>query len=100
MAKVTKLNELIQEKREEILALAAKHGARNVRVFGSVARNEAGPESDVDFLIDLGPKRTPWFPGGLIIDLENLLGCKVDVFTEKGLKRRIRERILQEAVPL
>jgi uncharacterized protein len=94
------LNELIKEKREEILALAAKHGALNVRIFGSVARNEARPESDVDFLIDLGPKRTPWFPGGLIIDLENLLGCKVDVITEKGLKERIRDRVLQEAVPL
>ncbi len=95
-----KLDELIKEKREEILALAAKHGARNVRIFGSVARDEAGPESDVDFLIDLGPNRTPWFPGGLIIDLENLLGCKVDVITEKGLKKRIRSRVLQEAVPL
>ena len=94
------LNELIKQKREEILALAAKHGALNVRIFGSVARDEAGPESDVDFLIDLGPNRSPWFPGGLIIDLENLLGCKVDVITEKGLKKRIRDRVLQEAVPL
>jgi len=94
------LHELIKQKREEILALAAKHGALNVRIFGSVARDEAGPESDVDFLIDLGPNRSPWFPGGLIIDLENLLGCKVDVITEKGLKKRIRDRVLQEAVPL
>lgn len=95
-----KLNELIKEKREEILALAAKHGALNVRIFGSVARDEAGPESDVDFLIDLGPNRTPWFPGGFIVGLENLLGCKVDVITEKGLKERIRDRVLQEAMPL
>jgi len=94
------LNELIKEKRKEILSLAAQHGAQNVRIFGSVARNEAGPESDVDFLIDLGPNRTPWFPGGLIIGLENLLGCKVDVVTERGLKKTIRERVLQEAVPL
>jgi uncharacterized protein len=94
------LNELIKQKREEILELANKHGALNVRIFGSVARNEAEPESDIDFLIDLGPNRTPWFPGGLIIDLENLLGCKVDVITEKGLKKRIRDRVLQEAVPL
>jgi len=94
------LHKLIKQKREEILALAAKHGALNVRIFGSVARDEAGPESDVDFLIDLGPNRSPWFPGGLIIDLENLLGCKVDVITEKGLKKRIRDRVLQEAVPL
>jgi uncharacterized protein len=95
-----KLNELIQAKREEILALAAKHGARNVRIFGSVARGEAGPESDVDFLIDSGPNRTPWFPGGLIGDLEILLGYKVDVVTEKGLRERIRDRVLKEAVPL
>jgi predicted nucleotidyltransferase len=94
------LDKLIRAKREEILNLAAKHGALNVRLFGSVARNEAGPESDVDFLVDLGPKRTPWFPGGLINDLENLLGCRVDVITEKGLRGRIRDRVLKEAVPL
>jgi predicted nucleotidyltransferase len=94
------LKKLIKEKREEILNLAAKHGALNVRLFGSVARNEAGPESDIDFLVDLSPKRTPWFPGGLISDLENLLGCKVDVITEKGLRERIRNRVLEEAVPL
>jgi uncharacterized protein len=90
----------IQEKREEILRLAARHGARNLRLFGSVARGEARPESDVDILIEAGPERTPWFPGGLIADLEELLGCKVDVVTEKALHWYIRERVLQEAVPL
>ncbi|OGP70727.1 MAG: DNA polymerase subunit beta [Deltaproteobacteria bacterium RBG_13_58_19] len=94
------ISDLIKEKREEILRLAAKHGAYNVRVFGSVARGEAGPESDVDFLIEAGPHRTPWFPAGLIIDLEELLRCKVDVVTEKGLRERIRDRVLKEAVPL
>ncbi|NES00439.1 MAG: nucleotidyltransferase family protein [Symploca sp. SIO1B1] len=92
--------ELITQKREEILNLAAQHGARNVRIFGSVARGEAHQDSDIDFLIDLGEKLSPWFPVRFIRDLENLLGCKVDVITEKGLKERIRERVIQEAVPL
>lgn len=90
----------IKEKREEILHLAARHGVHNLRLFGSVARGEAGPGSDVDFLIEAGPERTPWFPGGLIADLEELLGCRVDVVTEKALHWYIRERVLQEAVPL
>ncbi|NEQ63951.1 MAG: nucleotidyltransferase family protein [Symploca sp. SIO2D2] len=92
--------ELITQKREEILNLAAQHGARNVRIFGSVARGEAHQDSDIDFLIDLGEKLSPWFPVRLIRDLENLLGCKVDVITEKGLKERIRERVIKEALPL
>ena len=96
----TDLNRLIKEKREEILSLAARHGAYNVRVFGSAARGEAGPESDLDFLVNVGPQRTPFFPGGLLADLEELLGCKVDIVTEKGLHWYIRERVLQEAVPL
>ena len=91
---------LLQEKRQEILAIAAKHGAYNVRVFGSVARGEAGPDSDVDFLIDAGPHRTPFFPGGLVVDLEALLHLKVDVVTEKGLRHRIRERVLKEDIAL
>lgn len=94
------IKELLQDKREEILRLAARHGALNLRVFGSVARGEARPESDVDFLVEVGPNRTPFFPGGLVADLEDLLGRKVDVVTEKGLHWRIRERILKEALPL
>lgn len=78
--------ELIQEKRREIPAIAAKHGAYNVRLFGSVARGEAGPESDVDILVDAGPVCTPFFPGGLVMDLQNLLGRPLDVVTEKGLR--------------
>jgi predicted nucleotidyltransferase len=97
---VMSLNEILREKRQEILAIAAKHGAYNVRIFGSVARGEADEDSDVDFLIDAGPKRTPFFPGGLVRDLEGLLGRPVDVVTEKGLRSRIRERVLKEAVPL
>lgn len=94
------IKELLQDKREEILQLATRHGARNLRVFGSVARGEARPESDVDFLVEVGPNRTPFFPGGLVADLEDLLGRKVDVVTEKGLHWFIRDRVLKEAQPL
>jgi predicted nucleotidyltransferase len=94
------LNQLVWQRREEILRLAAKHGATNVRVFGSVARGEAGPDSDVDLLVDLGPKQSPWFPGGLLADLEDLLGRRIHIVTEKGLHWYIRDRVLQEAVPL
>lgn len=92
------IEELLADKREEILAIAEKHGAYNVRVFGSVARGEADAESDVDFLVEMGKNRSSWFPVGLIQDLEKLLDRKVDVATEKGLKDRIRERVLKEAI--
>ena len=93
-------DELLKEKREEILRTASKHGARNVRVFGSVARGEARPDSDVDLLVEVGPDRTPFFPGGLIADLEELLGKKVQVVTQEGLHWYIRERVLGKAVAL
>lgn len=92
---------LLREKRQEIIEIAAQHGAYNVRVFGSVARGEAQRDSDIDFLIDYSSEnRSSWFPVRLIRDLENLLGRKVDIVTEQGLKQRIRERVLQEAIPL
>jgi uncharacterized protein len=94
------LNELLQEKREAILELAAKHGARNVRVFGSVARHEANEQSDIDFLIDMEPGRSLMDQGGLLMDLRELLGREVDVVTEKGLYWLLRRRILKEARPL
>jgi len=95
------LQEILQEKRQEILDLADQHGALNVRVFGSVVRGEDTPDSDIDFLIDYDLQRTSsWFPAGLIVDLEELLGRKVDVVTEKGLHWYIRERVLAEAVSL
>ena len=95
------LQELLKEKRQEILDLAEQHGAFNVRVFGSVVRGEDTPESDIDFLIDYDPKRiTPWFPGGLLMDLQDLLGRRVDVLTEDGISALIKERILAEAQPL
>jgi predicted nucleotidyltransferase len=96
-----KLKDVLKEKREEILEIAAKHGAGNVRVFGSVARGEETLESDIDFLVDYDlEKITPWFPGGLLVDLENLLGRKVDIVTERGLNDRIRERVTREAILL
>ena len=88
------------EHRDEILEIAARHGARNVRVFGSVARGEASPDSDVDLLVDVGPTHSRWFPAGLVLDLETLLGREVDVVTEDALHWYIRDRVLEEAVPL
>ncbi|MBR8829614.1 MAG: hypothetical protein N5P05_001436 [Chroococcopsis gigantea SAG 12.99] len=96
-----KLRELLEEKREEILSIASKHGAFNVRFFGSVARGEDTENSDVDFLVDYDPQMvTPWFPGGLLMDLQDLLGRKVDVLTERGISPLIRDRVLGEAKPL
>jgi predicted nucleotidyltransferase len=94
------LTELLREKRPEILKIAAKHGAYNVRIFGSVARGEADEASDVDILVDAGPETSSWFPAGLIIDLEELMGCEVDVVTEGALHWYIKDQVLQEAVPL
>ena len=93
-------DELLRNKREEILRLAARRGARNVRVFGSAASGQAGPDSDVDFLVELEPGRSLFDLGGLLMDLQDLLGRPVDVVTEKGLHWYIRDRILKEAVPL
>ena len=91
---------LLQDKREAILSLAAQHGARNVRIFGSAARGDAGPDSDFDFLVDLEPRRSLLDLGGLLMDLRELLGRDVDVVTEPSLHWYIRDRILREAVPL
>ncbi len=94
------VEELLRHRRDEIRRITNKHGASNIRVFGSVARGEARPDSDVDFLVDAGPDASSWFPAGLILDLEELLGCQVEVVTEKGLNPYIREHVLSEAVPL
>jgi len=95
-----RVDELLKDKREEILKLAAKHGARNVRVFGSLARGEADEQSDVDFLVDMEPGRSLLDMGGLLMDLRELLGRDVDVVTERTLKPRVRTRVLREAVAL
>jgi len=94
------IDELLKEKRQDILQVAERHGAYNVRVFGSVVHGEAGPDSDVDLLVEVRPVHSSWFPAGLIADLENLLGRKVDVVTQEALHWYIRDRVLKEAVPL
>ncbi len=94
------INHQLDEHRQEILSLAARHGAKSIRVFGSVVRGEADEQSDVDFLVEMEPGRSLMDMGGLLMDLQELLGCKVDVVSEKGLRPRIRERVLKEAMPL
>jgi len=80
--------------------MASRHGARNVRIFGSVARGDDDERSDLDFLVEMEPGRSLLDHAGLLLDLEALLGCKVDVLSEKGIKTRMRERVLREARPL
>lgn len=93
-------DEILQLKRDEILELAARHGASNVRVFGSVARGEAGDDSDIDFLVDMGSDRTLMDRGLLLLDLRELLGRPVDVVTERSLYWMLRSQVLEEARPL
>jgi predicted nucleotidyltransferase len=95
------LDDLTPEIKEAIKAIAAQHGAFNVRVFGSVAKGQADHHSDLDLLVDYElEKISPWFPVRLIRDLENFLGIKVDVVTLEGLKARIRNQVLQECLTL
>jgi predicted nucleotidyltransferase len=93
-------DQLVKERREEILRIASRYGASDVRVFGSVAREEADRESDVDFLVELEDGRSLLDLGGLRMELEELLGCKVDVVTESGLYWLLRRRIIKEAMPV
>lgn len=92
--------EEIARRRGEILELARRHGAHNVRVFGSVARGEADAASDVDFLVDLEPGRSLLDLGGLVMDLADLLHRPVDVVTTRGLRARMHQRVLNEAIPV
>ena len=95
------IRDLIADKRDEILRLADKHGAMNVRIFGSVSRGEAGPDSDIDLLVEWDMARiSPWGGAGLDVELEQLLGRRVDIATENSLHWYIRDRVLKEAVPL
>ena len=94
------LEQLLQTKRNDILQLSAQYGAENVRVFGSVVHGQSGPQSDVDFLIDLQEGRSLFDMGGLLMDLQELLHRKVDVVTEKGLHWYIRDKVMAEARPL
>ncbi len=93
-------DEILKLKRKEVLQIAARHGARNLRVFGSTVRGSSGPTSDIDLLVDVDSLHSPFFPGGLIVDLEELLGRKVDIVTEKSLHWYLRDRVLHEAIPL
>ncbi len=92
--------EVVRDKREEILRIASSHGARNVQLFGSHARGTAGPDSDVDLLVQLEPGHSLLDLIAIKQDLEDLLGCKVDVVTEPPLSPYVRDQVLDEAVRL
>ncbi len=94
------LDNILRSRREDILKIAAKHGACNVRIFGSVARGEAGENSDIDLLVELEPDRSLLDLAKLVVELEDLLNRKVDVVTEQGLYWLLRRRVLKEARPL
>jgi uncharacterized protein len=94
------LQQQVEKHREEILRIASRRGAYNVRIFRSVARGDADAGSDLDLLVDLEPGRSLFDLGGLLMDTRDLLGCEVDVVTERGLRARMRERVLKEAASL
>lgn len=99
MERMSALDEL-RDRQSEIQSIAAKHGAGNLRVFGSVARGDACENSDVDLLVDIVGPTTPWFPGGLLAELEKTLGRRVDIVIARSLSPLIRESVLKQAVPL
>ncbi len=90
----------LQEKREAILEIAGRYGAHDVRVFGSVARGESNESSDLDLIVRFDPGRTLLDHGGLVMDLRELLGMRVDVIDEDGMRERFRDHVMAEAVPL
>ncbi|HVQ77471.1 MAG TPA: nucleotidyltransferase family protein [Candidatus Binatia bacterium] len=94
------IQELLDARRSDILRIAERHGAHNVRLFGSAARGEATEESDIDLLVSTPGDTSPWFPVGLVEELQTLLGRKVEVVTEDGLYWLLRRRILKQARPL
>ena len=94
------LAEVIESRRDEIRRVASSHGAGNVRLFGSVLHGEETSTSDIDFLVDVVGKTSSWFPSGLALDLQDLLGRPVDIVTERSLHPALRESILREAKPL
>ena len=90
----------LRRRRGEILVIAARHGAGNVRVFGSIARGDSGPDSDIDFVMEFEPGRSLLDHGGLIMDLQDVLGCKVDVVSVHGLRDRMRARVDAESIAI
>ncbi|OHB58204.1 MAG: nucleotidyltransferase [Planctomycetes bacterium RBG_13_44_8b] len=94
------LTETLKANKRTILDLAARYGAKNIRVFGSAARGDFDQFSDIDFLVDMEKGRSLLDMGGLLMELQELLGCKVDVVTPQGLRPRIRETVLKEAMAL
>lgn len=100
MLKCLPMHQLIKQHSSEILHLAKARGIHNVRLFGSMRRDDASPESDIDLLVELPAERSGLVLGGFLLDVSDLLGRKVDVVTEKSLHPRIREKVLQEALSL
>ncbi|MCE5324085.1 nucleotidyltransferase family protein [bacterium] len=94
------VRQLLESKRDDILRIASAHNAHNLRLFGSIARSDYDDKSDIDFLVELGPGCGLLEHAALIRELEELLGRKVDVVSEKGLRQRIKNQVLREAVPL
>ena len=92
--------DLVRENRDQVLSIAERYGATNVRLFGSVARGEDDDQSDIDLIVDMAPGRSLFDLGGLLMELNALLGKRVDITTERGLKQRIRDRVLKEAISL
>ena len=90
----------VLDRRESILAIARRHGAHDVRIFGSVARGDATESSDLDLIVRFDPDRTLFDHGGLIMDLRDLLGANVDVISEAGMRDRFRDHVMREAIPL
>ena len=95
-----RLKDLVINQKENIVDIADRYGAYNIRLFGSVVNGTDDPESDIDFLVDLEEGRTLFDLGGLLMDLQELLHNKVDVITKAGLRNRIRDRVLKEAIVL
>jgi predicted nucleotidyltransferase len=90
-------SEVLEKNRQAIRDVTARHKATNPRVFGSVARGEDGPDSDLDILVDGLPGMTLFDLGGLQAEMADLLPCRVDIVTSAGLKERLRQRIVAEA---
>lgn len=91
---------IVNENSRAIQQIAHRHGVQRIRIFGSAVRGDDTPESDIDFLVDVGTEPSPWFPAGLIRDLQQLLGRRVDVVTERGLSPLLRAQVISEAVTL